>query len=190
MREAALDLFSEKGFDRTTAAEIAEHAGVTERTFFRHFSDKREVLFNEVELGSKLSAAISEAPVELGPIEVVVWAYQSLASMFEENLPHAERGQAVIAQTPALQERQLAKAASITGTIADALRRRGINSLHADLAAVTGMGVTGHGLQCWVRDPSLPLVEHFEQALQAFKAISPSATKQTPRKKQKPAAEH
>jgi AcrR family transcriptional regulator len=172
MREAALKLFHEKGYDGTTAAEIAARAGVTERTFFRHFPDKREVLFNEAELGAKLQAAIAEAPPKLGPVEAVVWAFQSLAPMFEENLPFAEPGQAVIAQTPALQERQLAKTASITRTIAEALRHRAIEPALADLAAATGMAATGHGLQTWVQDPSSPLVEHFEKAFLALKGLS------------------
>jgi AcrR family transcriptional regulator len=175
MREAALKLFHEKGYDRTTAAEIAARAGVTERTFFRHFPDKREVLFNEAELHARLDNAIAEAPPELGPLEIVVWAFQSLAPMFEENLPLAEPGQAVIAQTPALQERQLAKTASITRAIAQALRRRNIEPALADLAAATGMAIIGHALQTCVKNPSLPLVEHFENAFRALKGLSMSA---------------
>lgn len=175
MQEAALELFREKGYDGTTAAEIAARAGVTERTFFRYFPDKREVLFNEAELHARLGAAIAEAPPRLGPLEVVVWAFQSLAPMFEENLPFAEPMQAVIAQAPALQERQLAKTASVTRTITEALRHRQIEPALAGLAAVTGMAVTGHGLQTWVQDPSLPLVEHFENAFRALKGLSISA---------------
>jgi AcrR family transcriptional regulator len=172
MREAALELFLDKGYDGTTAAEIAERAGVTERTFFRHFPDKREVLFNEAELGSRIDAAIAKAPPKLGPIEVVVWAYQSLAPMFEENLRFAEPGQAVIARTPALQERQLAKAASITFTITEALRRRGTSPRLAGLAATTGMAITAHGLQTWLQDPSSPLAAHLAEAFQSLKALS------------------
>lgn len=172
MQEAALELFLEKGYDGTTAAEIAARAGVTERTFFRYFPDKREVLFNEAELHARLDVAVAEAPPELGPLEVVLWAFQSLAPMFEENLPFAEPGQAVIAQTPALQERQLAKTAAITRTITEALRRREIEPALAGLAAATGMAVTAHGLQTWVQDPSSPLVEHFEKAFGALKGLS------------------
>jgi AcrR family transcriptional regulator len=171
MREAALTLFYEKGYDRTTAAEIAARAGVTERTFFRHFPDKREVLFNEAEFGEKLAAAIAETSPELGPLEVVVRAFQLIAPMFEENLPFAEQGQTVIAQTPALQERQLTKTALITRVIAEALRRRGVEPERADLAAVTGVAVTSHGLQMWVRDPSMPLIDHFENAFKALKGL-------------------
>ena len=179
MREAALELFLRKGYDGTTAAEIAARAGVTERTFFRHFPDKREVLFNEAELGARLDAALAEAPPKLGPVEAVVWAFQSLAPMFEENLPLAEPGRAVVARTPALQERQLAKTASITRTITEALQRREVEPALAGLAAATGMAVTGHGLQTWGQDPSSPLVEHLEQAFQALKALSRSAPQKT-----------
>ncbi|MCQ9156188.1 TetR/AcrR family transcriptional regulator [Acidomonas methanolica] len=172
MREAALELFCEKGYDGTTAAEIAARAGVTERTFFRHFPDKREVLFNEDELGARLEAAIAKAPAGLAPLEVVVWSFQSLASMFEENLKFAEPNRAVIAQTPALQERQLTKTAAITRTIAEALQRRGVAPALAGLTAAAGMAVTAHGLQAWVQDPSSPLVEHLGRALQALNMLS------------------
>lgn len=172
MREAALELFLANGYDRTTAAEIAARAGVTERTFFRHFPDKREVLFNEAEMHARLSVAIAEAPPRLGPLEVTVWAFQSLAPMFEENLPFAEPGQAVIAKTPALQERQLAKKASITRALSDALRKRHVEPALADLAAVTGMATIEHGLQAWARDPSSSLVEHFERALRELKRLT------------------
>jgi AcrR family transcriptional regulator len=175
MREAALELFREKGYDRTTAAEIAARAGVTERTFFRHFPDKREVLFNEAELHVRLDVAIANAPSKLGPLEIVVWAFQSLAPMFEENLPFAETGRWVIAQTPALQERQLAKTALITRAVADALRRRGVEPVLADLAAATGLAVTGHALQTCVQDPTTPLVEHLEKAFRALQVLSKSA---------------
>ena len=94
--------------------------------------------------------------------------------MFEENLRFAEPGRAVIAQTPALQERQLAKEASITQTIAEDLQRRKIDPALAGLAAVTCMAVTGHGLQMWIQDPSSPLVKHLEEAFQDLKGFSSS----------------
>ncbi|MNV64104.1 hypothetical protein D3C71_1567310 [compost metagenome] len=97
-----------------------------------------------------------------------MWAFQSLAPMFEENLRFAEPARAVIAQTPALQERQLAKTASITQAIAEALRRREIEPALAGLVAATGMAITAHGLQTWVQDPLLPLAEHLEKALRAL----------------------
>ncbi|SEM52137.1 transcriptional regulator, TetR family [Pseudoxanthomonas sp. GM95] len=179
MREAALALFSEKGYERTTAAEIAARAGVTERTFFRHFPDKREVLFNEAELHARLDAAIAEAPPALNALEIVVWAFKSAAPLFEENLPLANVGQAVIAQTPALQERQLAKTALITRAIAKALKRRDIAPAIADLAAATGMALTGHALRTCVQDPSTPLVKHLENAFQTLQVLSSTEAHRT-----------
>ncbi|NIJ37695.1 AcrR family transcriptional regulator [Sphingopyxis panaciterrae] len=175
MREAALALFYEKGYDVTTAAEIAARAGVTERTFFRHFPDKREVLFNENELAERLDVKISEAAPDLGALEAVIWAFQSLAPMFEENLKFAEPAHAVISRTPALQERQLAKAAAITLAISEALQRRDIEPGTANLVAATAMAVTAHGLQAWKQDPSVPLVDHFGEAHEALIAISSPA---------------
>jgi AcrR family transcriptional regulator len=168
MQAAAVELFLEKGYDGTTAAEIAAHAGVTERTFFRYFPDKRDVLFDEDELHRRLSDAMAEGPLELGPLEVVSWAFQAIASLFEENRPLSEPGQKVIAQTPALQERQLTKTAAITITIAEGLRRREVDPVIASLAAATGMAVAGHALQTWFQDPTVPLVDQFERAFQSL----------------------
>src|SRR5487761_2310179 len=93
---AALELFLERGFDQTTAAEIAARAGVTERTFFRHFPDKREVLFDGQDiLGTALSAAIGKAPPELPPMETLHRAFASITEMLERNRPYSEPRQRV-----------------------------------------------------------------------------------------------
>jgi AcrR family transcriptional regulator len=175
MQVAAIELFMEKGYDGTTAAEIATRAGVTERTFFRYFPDKRDVLFDEAELHRRLNGAIVEAPLELGPLEVVSWAFQAIASLFEENRSLSEPGQKLIAQTPALQERQLTKTARITITIAEGLRRREVDPVIASLAAATGMAVAGHALQTWFQDSTVPLVDQFERAFQTLTQMVPAA---------------
>lgn len=167
MQEAALELFLEKGYDGTTAAEIAARAGVTERTFFRHFPDKREVLFDEAELHARLGDGIARAPAELGPLRVVLWAFEATVTLFEENRPLAGPGQTVIAQTPALQERQLAKSAAVTQTVADALRGRGVEAGLASLTAATGMAIASHALGTWFNDASVPLLEQFRRAFVA-----------------------
>ena len=72
LQEAALALYSERGFDQTTAAQIAARAGLTERTFFRHFADKREVLFGgSALLQERIVAGVAEAPPEDGPLDAV-----------------------------------------------------------------------------------------------------------------------
>jgi AcrR family transcriptional regulator len=179
---AALALYQERGYDRTTAAEIAARAGVTERTFFRHFADKREVLFDgETRLHDALSAAIAEAPKGLGPMQVLLWAFRSTQPMFEENRPLTEPGREVIARTPALQERQLAKAASTIAVVAAALQRRGVAPDLADLAAGAGMMAFGHAVRAWFDDPSLSLSDHLERAIEALRGLSASRAVPTAR---------
>lgn len=164
MQEAALELFLEKGYNGTSAAEIAARAGVTERTFFRHFPDKREVLFDEAELHARLGEAIARAPAELGPLRIVLWAFEATVTLFEENRPLAGPAQSVIAQTPALQERQLAKSAAVTRTVAGALLGRGVDPTVAALTASTGMAIAGHALGAWFEDESVPLADQFRRA--------------------------
>jgi AcrR family transcriptional regulator len=172
LREAALQLYREYGYDRTTTAEIAARAGVTERTFFRHFPDKREVLFGgEDALHEALAAAIAAAPAARGPMEVLVAAFRSMEKIVEANRPFTEPAQDVIARTPALQERQLAKTASTTAVLAAALQRRGVEAKLATLAARTGMAVFGHAARAWFEDPSVGLGEHLERALQALQGL-------------------
>lgn len=177
MQEAAVELFLDKGFDATTGAEIAAKAGVTERTFFRYFPDKRDVLFDEEKLHTRLDAAIAGAPPKLGPIEIVSWAFQSIVPMFEENRPVSEPAQTIIAQTPALRERQLTKAAAVTQTVSEALRRRKVEPALASLAAAAGMAVAAHALQVWFQDPSLRLVQCFQDAFEALRRLSKSPAK-------------
>ena len=103
---AAQELFLERGFDRTTAAEIAARAGVNERTFFRHFPDKREVLFDgEGDLRAALERAVADAPEGLEPFAVLLHAFQRSARDLEDNRPIAEPRLKVVAATPALRER-------------------------------------------------------------------------------------
>jgi len=173
LQKAALELYRERGYDRTTAAEIAARAGVTERTFFRHFPDKREVLFDgEAALHAALSTAIAEAPAALGPMEVLLWTFRSIERMLEANRPFTEPAREVIACTPALQERELAKAASTTAAVAAALQRRGVEANLATLAAGTGMAVFGHAARAWIEDPSLSLGTHLERAFGALHGLS------------------
>ncbi len=182
LKTAALELYRERGYDRATAAEIAARAGVTERTFFRHFPDKREVLFDgEVELHDALSTAIAEAPDTLGPMEGLLLAFRSIQPMLEDNRPFTEPAREVIARTPALQERQLAKAASTTAAVAAALRRRGVDANLATLAAGTGMAVFGHAARAWFEEPSLSLGIHLERAFRALNGLSGSGSPQPTR---------
>jgi AcrR family transcriptional regulator len=173
MRHAAVELFAEHGFDQTTAAQIAARAGVTERTFFRHFPDKREVLFEGQEiLGTALSEAIAKAPAALSPIETLHRAFAAVTGLFEANRQFSEPRQRIISATPALQEREVAKHAAMARTVAVALQRRGVERPRADLAAQAGLAVLGYALACWFADPSLRLSDHLDRAFAELQDLS------------------
>src|SRR4051812_48240855 len=110
---AALELFATRGFEQTTAMEIARSVGLTERTFFRHFSDKREVLFyGQQQLIQAFLTGVDAAPPDASPIEVVAYAVRSVASFFPgERRPYSRTRQSVIDQNPALLERERHKLA-------------------------------------------------------------------------------
>src|SRR6202451_1924275 len=106
LMQAAFALYGERGFEQTTVAQIAERAGLTERTFFRHFSDKREVLFGgSVLLQDLLVTAVTEAPASATPMEAVARALDALGTMFVGRRDFARQRQAIIAASAELRER-------------------------------------------------------------------------------------
>ncbi|MFF3073396.1 TetR/AcrR family transcriptional regulator [Kitasatospora sp. NPDC057904] len=138
---AAVELFAEQGYEATTINEIAERAGgLTKTTFFRHFTDKREVLFAGQEIHNRITAeAIAEAPESATPLEMVGLALDGLASSFtEDRRDIGRRLRAVIANSAELQERSASKRAALSEATAQALRTRGVSELVADLAAELG----------------------------------------------------
>src|SRR6204780_4933428 len=121
LEKAALELYRERGFDETAVAEIAGRAGLTERTFFRYFADKREVLFGgSSALQELLTGKIADAPDAMGPMDSVAAALEATSSLYEERRPFAKARKAVIAAHPALQERELIKLASLASAMAAA----------------------------------------------------------------------
>lgn len=177
LRHAALDLFSENGFDQTTAAQIAARAGVTERTFFRHFPDKREVLFDGQNiLGTALAEAIAKAPPELSPMQTLHRAFSSVTEMLEKNRPFSEPRQRIIDATPALQEREIAKQAVITRGVAEALQRRGVDKLRADLAAQAGAAVLSYAFDAWFGDSSVRLDDYLDRGFTELQKLSAPPT--------------
>jgi AcrR family transcriptional regulator len=154
LQKAALELFATRGYEQTTAAEIAQSVGLTERTFFRHFSDKREVLFygQDVFVQTFL-AGVDSAPPSASPIEIIACVLQSAASLFpDERRAHSRQRQSVIEQNPALQERESHKLAGLATAVADALRARGVDELAATLAAESGATVFGIAFTQWIRE--------------------------------------
>jgi AcrR family transcriptional regulator len=153
LQEAALALFAERGFDQTTAAEIAARAGLTERTFFRHFADKREVLFGGAAvLEERIVAGVIEAPPTDGPLGAVSRGLDAAAALLGETRRDlACQRQVVVAANPELRERELAKLAHYAAVITTALRDRGVSEQQAKLAAETGMTVMRLAMERWAR---------------------------------------
>ncbi len=172
LQQAALELFGEQGYERTTATEIAKRVGVTERTFFRHFADKREVLFDgEAVLREALTSAIAAMPSDTEPMAVLFEAFRSVVPILEGNRPFAEPRQRVIAATPPLREREIAKHADLANVLANCLMARGISSLRAALAAGTAMGAFVHATLSWLDDPSGGLEERLNHAERELAAL-------------------
>jgi AcrR family transcriptional regulator len=174
LERAALELYVERGFEQTTVAEIASRAGLTERTFFRHFADKREVLFGgSGELEKLLVGAVGDAPDGAGPIEAVAAALTAAGAMLGERRGYARQRHAVIRANPGLQERELIKLAALASALAQALRQRGVREPAASLTAEAGVAVFKIAFEHWVSEAGGPgLPELIREALAELKAVT------------------
>jgi len=154
LRDAAMALYAEQGYDGTTVAEIADRAGVTARTFFRHFTDKREVLFaGSEDLERRMVDALSAAPRAAGPMDAIAVGLLSAAELFADRRDYSRRRQAVIAATPELRGREFIKMASLVAAFTEALRLRGVEPAVASLAAETGVAVFRVAFERWIAGP-------------------------------------
>jgi AcrR family transcriptional regulator len=148
---AAVDLFTEQGYDATTVTQIAERAGVTKSTFFRHFPDKRELLVAGQETLSRLLAeGITEAPDDAGPLEAVAAGLERAASaMGSLNRELAPRLKAAVAASTELQERDALKSVSLAAAMTAALVARGVPDPTAALAGELGLLAFKRGFAAW-----------------------------------------
>lgn len=149
---AALDLFGEQGYENTAVAQIAERAGLTKSTFFRHFRDKREVLFGGQDvLAELMTSAIAEAPAEASPLDVVEAALVATAVTFtDERRAHGPQRLAVIASNDELRERAALKMVGFAVAMTNALKQRGVPELEAAVAAELGVLAFNHGYERWL----------------------------------------
>jgi AcrR family transcriptional regulator len=155
LRQAALELYVERGFDETTVADIAERAGLTARTFFRYFADKREVLFDgSAQLQERMVAALDAAPAATSPMRAVVAALEIAAELLGEHRDYSRQRQSVIAAHSELRERELIKMAAWATSLAEGLRRRGVTEPEASLAAEAGIAVFRVAFERWVTAPA------------------------------------
>jgi AcrR family transcriptional regulator len=174
LEQAAMELYVERGFEQTTVAEIAKRAGLTERTFFRHFADKREVLFwGSATLQEHLVNAVASTPDSAPPIDAIAAAIEVAGVLLQERRDGARQRQTIIAANPELQERELIKLASLASALAGALRRRGVSEPAASLTAEAGIAVFKIAFGIWIDEASeqdLPQV--IKESLDELKAVT------------------
>ena len=175
LQEAALELYLDGGYDRTTAAEIAAKAGVTGRTFFRHFADKREVLFGgEDTFVAALTAAIADAPRGLAPLDTLFHAFRAVEPLFVESRSFATRRQRVITSNPALAERAQTKREAVAAAVVSALIGRDVPPRLAGLAAQIGMAGLNSAVAAWFQGGADDLDDHVTQAFEDLRGLTAS----------------
>jgi AcrR family transcriptional regulator len=174
LEQAAMELYIERGFDQTTVAEIAARAGLTERTFFRHYADKREVLFAGAgALQDFLVSTLASTPDSAAPIDAVATAIEAAGALLQERRDYAGRRQAIIAAHVELQERELIKLASLAAALAGTLRQRGVRDPAASLAAEAGIAVFRIAFERWTSEAGqADLPQLIRESLDELKAVT------------------
>ncbi|MCW2840835.1 MAG: regulatory protein TetR [Aeromicrobium sp.] len=150
--QAARELFVEQGFDRTTVADIAARAGLTERTFFRHFVDKREVLFAGDRLAEQLTASVAGAPAGERPLEIVTRAIEEACDLITRDAQWSRRRAGIVAEHPELRERELAKMGLLASALSTGLRERGVDAATAELSAEAAVLAFRLAYERWASD--------------------------------------
>ena len=146
-----MELYVERGFEQTTVAEIGERAGLTERTFFRHFADKREVLFGGAgRLQDHILNAVMAAPASSAPLQAVVMGLEAAGDVFQGNPGRSRIRQSIIQANTELQARELSKMATLSSGLSGALRQRGVPDGPAGLAAEAGIVIFRTAFERWI----------------------------------------
>lgn len=182
LQRAAMELFAERGFGATTVADIADRAGVTERTFFRHFVDKREVLFaGQEQLQKAFTDAIALAPAGASAIELVAASLDAGGKTLQSTRgrEYARMRNAVVAANEALQERERLKLAKLSHAVADALTARGIEDSSARIAGDLLVSVFTTAFDRWIAPgETRDLSDLQREALAAFRELAGAAEPQ------------
>jgi AcrR family transcriptional regulator len=169
LRKAAMELYADRGYEQTTVAEIAQRAGLTERTFFRHFADKREVLFSGSEnLLEAIVGAVESAPASATAIAAVAAGIETAGDYINDR-DHSRQRQAIIAANPTLQERELIKMAALAGAIAGALRKRGVTEPAASLTAEAGTAVFRVAFGRWLQESKKDLRASIRESMEELR---------------------
>jgi AcrR family transcriptional regulator len=185
LEQAALELYLAHGYEQTTVTEITSRAGLTQRTFFRYFTDKREVLFaGSSAMQDLLVETLAGIPESAAPIDAVALALQAAGAGIQERRDYSHKRQAIIVANPELRERELIKLASLAAALAGALRERGVPDPAASLAAEAGVAVFRIAFERWSSEPGqsdLPqLIRESFGDLKAVTAASDLAAAQVP----------
>lgn len=171
---AAITLFDQQGYEQTTVAEIAAAADLTKRTFFRYFTDKREVLFSgSEELEQRWLAAVADAPPSADPLAAATAGFDPVAGMFEPRHSFARMRARIIAANPELQERELIKLQTLAGAIQTALGERGVSVNAAILAAQAAVTVFHVAFARWVeQDDPAAMRRLMDESLDELRAVT------------------
>ncbi|MGW3208142.1 TetR/AcrR family transcriptional regulator [Streptomyces sp. NPDC001135] len=177
LAKAALALYAERGYEQTTVAEIAKSAGLTERTFFRHYADKREVLFAGAgELEDLFVREVAGAPGSATPLDALAVGLDAVAEMFADRREFARRRHAVITANAELQERELIKLASLAAALTGTLRGRGVAEPTASLAAEAAVAVFKVAFERWIAPAEeRPMRQLIRESLTELKAVTSGA---------------
>ncbi|MEY9846319.1 AcrR family transcriptional regulator [Streptacidiphilus sp. BW17] len=158
LQQAAMELFAERGYAEVTVAEIADRAGLTKRTFFNHFADKREVLFAGAQaFEDSVVAHLADPDDDLAPIDAATQALTRAGQELARYGEYARARQGLIASSTELQERDLIKTAALTSAIAEALRRRRVPATTATLTAQAAAAVFTAAYADWISDTGADL---------------------------------
>lgn len=186
--KAAMELFQERGYDRTTVEDIAARAGLTERTFFRYFADKHEVLFSgSKELEKLIVDRIEAAPEDESPFEAVASALEAAGAWLQErrDLESVRARWALVTKHAEIHERELMKMAALATSAAKALRARGVAEPAASLAAEAGIAAFKIGFERWLSEKKpRDFPGQIRAAVDALKLVAAEkATRRRPVKK-------
>jgi AcrR family transcriptional regulator len=177
LQKAAMELFRARGYAAATVQEIAAHAGLTERTFFRYFTDKREVLFAGSEVLSQIvEEAIAKTARTMRDLDALEGALAATSELFDARRDAARMRSEVIMADPELRERELTKLMSLATTMAHALERRGTGESAARLAAEVGLALVRASFARWLVDPKARgFGDHVHASFAELRAITGGA---------------
>ena len=179
LERAALDLYAAQGYDHTTVGDVAAHVGVTSRTYFRYFPDKREVLFGGADrLRDRIACSLRDVPADLPPLAAALHAMSACEELYNP-LEHEylRRRDAVIGTSGELQEREARKLASIAAVVAGGLVGRGSDPDGARLVADLALAAFKQAARLWLDDPATPYSVLLDRAAAQARAVLTAPTR-------------